>query len=290
MTVVRNYLREMRIHHYIKNLLILVPLICSGNLLNFEKLQNGICGSLAFCLVSSAIYFINDIKDIEKDKLHPTKRFRPIASGNIQIHSAIIFTIFLLILALMSNYICFTLFSSLLLLLYFIINIGYSFGLKNIPLLDICILVSGFLIRILYGAIVTDIQISHWLYLVVISVAFYLGLGKRRNELKYKGEYNTREVIQKYPFDFLDNNMYVFMSLIFVFYALWTVDKTTIVSYHGNELFWTIPIVIIIFLKYSLNIEKVSDGDPVEVLIHDKVLILLCILYCLLMVMLLYVV
>lgn len=285
---IKYLIKEMRVHHYIKNLLVFVPLACSGQFFNYGKLITSIYAFLSFCFISSAIYFINDIRDIEKDRNHPTKCNRPIAAGQISVKSAIVFTVFLIAVAIVFNVLCFNIYSSLLLLLYFAINLGYSFGLKNIPLLDIAILVAGFLIRALYGSVVTDIQISNWLYLVIISVAFYLGLGKRRNELTKQGE-DTRKVIKKYPFAFLDNNMYMCMALIFVFYALWTVDEKTIAVYHTSGLIWTVPVVMLIFMKYSLTVEGNSDGDPVEVLIHDKILVGLCVLYLILMFVLLYV-
>ena len=285
---IKYYFKEMRVHHYIKNLLVFVPLACSGQFFKSDKLIASIYAFLSFCFISSAIYFINDIRDAEKDRNHPTKCNRPIAAGQIPVKSAFVFSAFLIAAAIVFNVLCFNIYSSLLLVLYFAINVGYSFGLKNIPLLDIAILVAGFLIRALYGSIVTGIQISNWLYLVIISVAFYLGLGKRRNELTKQGE-DTRKVIKKYPFAFLDNNMYMCMALIFVFYALWTVDEKTIAVYHTGGLIWTVPVVMLIFMKYSLTVEGNSDGDPVEVLIHDKVLLILCLLYLLMMFFLLYV-
>lgn len=278
----------MRVHHYIKNLLVFAPLVCSGKLFAKEKMLACVFAFLAFCFVSSAIYCINDIRDVEKDRNHSTKCKRPIASGAISICAASIFAACLIALAVTFNCLCFNIHSSVLLLVYFVINIGYSFGLKSVPLLDIAILVAGFLIRSLYGSVVTDIQISSWLYLVIISVAFYLGLGKRRNELKKQGDQDTRDVIKKYPFAFLDRNMYMCMALTFVFYALWTVDEKTIAVYHSNRLIWTVPVVMLIFMKYSLTIEGNSDGDPVEVLIHDKVLLGLCLLYLIMMFALLY--
>lgn len=285
---IKYYLKEMRVHHYIKNLLVFVPLACSGQFFNQSKLISSIYAFLSFCFISSTIYFINDIRDIEKDRNHPTKRNRPIAAGQISIKSAVVFTIILIAIAIDFNVICFNIYSSLLLLLYFVINLGYSFGLKNIPLLDISILVTGFLIRALYGSVVTEIHISNWLYLVIMSVAFYLGLGKRRNELKRQGNGITRKVIKKYPLTFLDNNMYMCMGLSIVFYALWTVDEKTISVYNTERLIWTVPIVILIFMKYSLTVEGNSDGDPVEVLLHDKILVGLSLLYLLTMFVFLY--
>ena len=284
----KHYLREMRVHHYIKNLLVFLPLACSGQLLAAEKLLPAFFAFLSFCFVSSAVYFINDIRDAEKDRRHPTKRNRPIAAGLIPVRSAAVFAGVLILLAAVCNAFCFRLSSTLLLLLYFLLNLAYSFGLKRIPILDIVILAAGFLIRAVYGSIVTEIPMSDWLYLVIISAAFYLGLGKRRNELIRQGDGETREVIQKYTYPFLDSNMSICMGLVFVFYALWTMDARTLEAYHGNRLVWTVPLVMLVFMKYSLTVDGNSDGDPVEVLLHDKALLGLCALYLVLMLALLY--
>ena len=286
---IRSYLKEMRVHHYIKNLLVLIPLVCSGKLFSSDHPAAAVFAFLSFCMMSSAIYFINDIADMEKDKKHPTKCTRPIAAGEIPVRSAVAFTALLVLLSALFNGLCFHTQSTVLLAMYFLLNLCYSFGLKNVPLLDIALLVSGFVIRALYGAVVTNIHISNWLYFVVISGAFYLGLGKRRNEHKKQGNGDTRDVIAKYPLAFLDGNMNMFMGLMIVFYALWTVDSRTVEVYHSSRLIWTVPVVMLIFLKYSLTIEGDSDGDPVEVLIHDKVLVCFCLIYLLIMLMMLYV-
>ena len=279
----------MRVHHYIKNILVFVPLACSGELFDHKKLLSAAAAFFAFCFIASAVYFINDLVDAEKDRKHHIKCKRPIASGDIPKRAAIIFTVFLISLSMLFNYFCFNLTAFFLLILYFALNICYSSFLKNKPIIDIAILVSGFLIRALYGSKVTDIRLSNWLYLVILSGAFYMVLGKRRNEFKSHQNGETREVISKYPFSFLETNMHVFMTLIFVFYALWTVDQKTIVVYHTNNLIWTVPLIILIFMKYSLIIEGDSDGDPVDVLIHDKVLVFMCLLYLTIMFVMLYV-
>ena len=288
--MLKYYLKEMRVHHYIKNLLVFVPLICSGQILDPDKLLPSFYAFLSFCFISSAIYFINDIRDVEKDRNHPTKRNRPIAAGQIPIRSAVVCTVVLILLGVLFNCLCFHPLSTVLLAVYFLLNLGYSLGLKNVPLLDVTILAAGYLIRAMYGSVVTGIAMSDWLYLVIISAAFYLGLGKRRNELKKQGGEDTREVIRKYSFAFLDSNMYICMALVVVFYALWTMDAKTVEAYHGSRMVWTVPVVMLIFMKYSMTVEGNSDGDPVEVLLHDKVLLGLCAFYLLLMLALLYVI
>ena len=284
----KKYIKLMRIHHYIKNFLILVPLICSGQILDWEKLSKGTIAFISFCACSSIIYIINDIQDVEKDRKHPVKKNRPIASGKVKISQAYALIGVLIIVMLIFNALVFRVNSSLFLIVYVILNLGYSKGWKNIPLLDICILVSGFVIRILYGGIVTDIQISNWLYLTVFSISFYFALGKRRNELKQNKGAETRTVLKYYSEAFLDKNMYMFLCLANVFYSLWSMDEKIVDSHGGKDLIFTVPIVLVITMKYSLNIEGDSDGDPVEVLLHDKALILLCFVYTVVMLVILY--
>jgi 4-hydroxybenzoate polyprenyltransferase len=277
----------MRIHHYIKNILVFAALACSGQFFDVEKLSSAVAAFVAFSMVSSVVYIINDIRDREKDRKHPTKCNRPIAAGTVSVKSACVLAAVLLVIAVVCNGVTFRITSTLLLALYFALNLGYSFGLKNIPIVDISILVAGFLIRILYGAFVTGITISNWLYLTVIALSFYFALGKRRNELKQVGG-ETRKVLKAYPLNFLDKNMGMCLTLANVFYALWSMDEKTRAFYENDYLIFTVPIVLLITLKYSLDIEGDSDGDPVEVLLHDKVLLVLCTLYLTVMFLILY--
>ena len=278
----------MRVHHYIKNLLVFAALACSGQLFHFEKLTAGIAAFIAFCMVSSVVYIINDIRDVEKDRKHPTKCKRPIAAGTVSVKSAWGLAIVLLLIAIVCNCLSFHVISTLMLALYLILNLAYSFGLKNVPIVDVTILVAGFLIRILYGAFVTEITISNWLYLTVIALAFYFAFGKRRNELKQISDGETRQVLKAYPVNFLDKNMGMCLTLANVFYALWSMDERTVSLYNNRYLVFTVPIVLLITMKYSLDIEGESDGDPVEVLLHDKVLLALCVLYLAVMFAILY--
>ncbi len=166
------------------------------------------------------------------------------------------------------------------LLLYLVLNIAYSLGLKNVPIIDIAILASGFVIRVFYGGFITDVVVSKWLYLVIITGSLYMGLGKRKNELIASTD--TREVLKHYNKNFLDKNMYVCLALTDVFYALWTFELP------NDKITWTIPLFIIILMRYSLDVEGDSDGDPVEVILHDKVLIALGLIYAVCIFVLLY--
>jgi len=283
----KQYLKLMRPHHYIKNILVFAALACSGQIFNPQKFLADLLGFAAFCMISSVVYIINDIRDVEKDRRHPTKCRRPIAAGTVSIRNARILAAVLAVLAAVCNLMVFHSVATALLVLYLLLNLAYSFGLKNIPIVDITILVAGFLLRILYGALVSDIVISNWLYLTVIALAFYFALGKRRNELKQLGSGETRKVLKAYPVEFLDKNMNMCLTLAVVFYSLWSMADTTVAAY-GQYLVFTVPVVMLIMMKYSLNIEGDSDGDPVEVLLRDRVLLILCCIYLAAMFSILY--
>ena len=135
------------------------------------------------------------------------------------------------------------------------------------------------------GAVLTGTEVSEWQYLTVLSGAFYFSLGKRRNELQKKKDGDTRKVLKYYTRDFLDKNMYMCLALLNTFYALWCKDITNAGMKYAM---WTVPIVILICMKYSLTVEGNSEGDPVEVLLHDKVLMALCVVYGIVMVAMLY--
>lgn len=288
MKKIRYYIKLMRPHHYIKNLLIFAALACSGQLFLAAKFLSALLGFVLFCVSSSVIYIVNDIQDVEKDRMHPAKCRRPIAAGQISIKEARILACFLVLVIIVCCGIVFQPLACFLLLSYLVLNFVYSFGAKNIPLIDICILTSGFLIRVIYGAVITGITVSNWLYLTVITLSFYLAFGKRRNELKRLGDNSTRYALKFYSIDFLDKNMYMCLTLANAFYALWCMDGTTIKLHETQRLIFTVPLILLISMRYSMDVEGNSDGDPVEVLIHDKWILALSAIYFICMFVILY--
>lgn len=280
------YFRLMRIHHYIKNLLIFLPLCFSKRMFEPNLLLKTLSAFLSFSLLASFVYIINDIKDAPKDRLHSTKCKRPIASGEVKVSSALICAIALLVLVAAINiFLLGPSFASIMcLFMYIATNILYSYGLKQIPILDVAILAVGFFLRLLYGGLITKIEISNWFYLTTILGSLYLGFGKRRNEIKMEGT-DKRAVLKHYTYDFLDKNMYMCLSLAIVFYSLWTIDAA---NKNSSILIWTIPLLVLICIKYSFNIEKGGEGDPTEVILKDKTLIGMILLYAMIMFLILY--
>lgn len=289
MKKLKNYLKLIRIKHYLKNLLVFAPLLFSGNLFENNNLINTILAFISFSFIASVVYVINDIRDVEKDRLHPIKENRPIASSAVSKTEGIILAIILFIISVSINiFISTSPLSYVILLGYLFMNIAYSFGLKNIPIIDILILSIGFLLRVFYGAVILNINVSNWLYLTILAISFYLGLGKRRNEIDRSKD--SRKVLEQYNRAFLDKNMYMCLSLTIMFYSLWCVDPINTSRFSGiNYLLITVPLVILICMKYSLDIEGDSFGDPVDVVLSDKIMLALIAIYGILMLLILYV-
>jgi 4-hydroxybenzoate polyprenyltransferase len=278
----KKYIQLLRINHWIKNTLIFIPLFFTSELFSISFFISVFLGFICFSLLSSIVYILNDMRDIDEDRLHSFKCRRPLASGEITVPHAIavmviLFTALIALLAILlfRENLLYNLKSIGLMLLYIVLNIAYSWGLKNIPIVDVTILAFGFVIRVVFGALIIGVNVSVWLYLVITLCAYYMGLGKRRNEI-IGTETRTRAVMKFYTHNFLDKNMYMCQALCVVFYALWSIDSVTVQKFNTTAFVYTIPIILIIFFKYSLDIETCTDGDPTSVLLGDKVLLLLC--------------
>ena len=286
----KKYLKLIRVRHYIKNALIFLPVLFGKALFDVNIISDILLSFISFCALSSAVYIFNDLCDASSDRLHPVKSKRPVANGEISRKSAVVMIFVMLAVCVSANFFAggAKLMSWILILVYLLQNVLYSIKLKQIPILDIAILASGFVIRVFYGSAISGIAVSKWLYLTVIAVSFYLGLGKRRNELALLEENETRAVLKYYSYNFLDKNMYIFSALTIVFYSLWSVDSVTVEYFENNAMVWTVPIVIFICIAYSLSVEKRTADDPVDVLFDNKILMLLIALYGLAVVGIIY--
>ena len=273
----KKYLQLIRVKHWIKNLLIFIPMVC-GKVLNLDNLYTVILGFIAFSFGASFIYIINDIKDIEQDKLHERKKERPLAKGIIKKRDAIILAIVMLLLAFMLNYIIngsILNLSNYLLLAYIIINLLYSFYLKKIVIIDVLLLSLGFVLRVYYGASLVNISVSDYLFLTIFSASLFLSLGKRKKELLKNVMVRTN--LKDYNKSFLDNFQNIMLTLTLVFYSLWAKEQT------NSLMIYTVLFLTAIFMRYSLIVESRDDGDPTTVFYSDKPLIILCLLYGIIM-------
>lgn len=289
----KDYIKLIRVKHWLKNGLVFLPLFFSLNLFNWNMVLTCLIAFICFSLSASVVYVINDINDVDKDRKHPVKKNRPLASGAISIKMAYVtIAVLVALIAISSSYLFYLNHNGMVFgipLIYIFVNILYSLGLKNVPIIDVVILVSGFVMRVMYGGVVIDVAVSKFLYLMVIFGAFFLGFGKRRNEIIKNGK-KSRSVLALYNKEFLDKNMYVSLVLSVVSYSLWCVDVSTVNRVGNDYLFWTIPIIMVVFQLYSLDIEGDSHGDPIEVILSNKILIAVIVIYMFTLFIILYII
>lgn len=281
----KEWIKLLRLKHWVKNVLVLFPLFFSGRFLEPEILEQGIGAFFAFSFTASFVYVLNDTLDINEDKFHPKKKYRPLASGCISAKTAMTVAVVILITSILACCLLANrpLYSCTTLLLYVVLNVAYSLGLKNKPIVDVTILALGFLLRVLFGGFFCGIPVSSWLFLTVLAISFFLALGKRQGELATYG-ISARKSLSSYTSGFLEKNMYMFLGLGLAFYALWTFQRfhsfdatlnLTSIAYIAGIFFATV-----ICLRYSYDLEcGHTDGDPTEVLLHDKILIALVLLW-----------
>ena len=273
--MVKSILKLLRVKHWLKNGLIFIPLIFSVTF-STGDLKTAIIGFFLFSLSASIVYIINDIHDAKEDKRHTVKKHRPIASGKISPRTAwfIVATLALAVSLISAAYPPMQGWPLVILGIYITLNIAYSLRLKHIPIIDIFVLATGFVLRIVFGAVIFNTHLSDWLILTVLCGSLYMGIGKRRNELSQSKK--TRKVNKFYSFNFLNNSLYSFMALTVSFYSLWSISETSQIPY----VIYTVPLVMLILMSYNLRLEsKDCDGDPVNVLLSDKGLIILTVLY-----------
>lgn len=279
----KNYIELIRVKHWIKNFILVIPAFFGAALFDAKIIVKLIVGFMIFGFVSSAIYIVNDLCDIENDKKHPVKCKRPLASGTVSKTSALIILVLLVIPALVADFLlCGFTVGAFIPIIYFILNLLYSLGLKNKPVIDIVILVSGFFLRTIYGSVITGIRISGWLYLTIMALSLFMVFGKRRNEKMMCGN-NTRKVLAHYTENYLNSNMYMYLALFSVFYAIWSLNAS-----NSHVLIYTTPIVLIMVMRYTFTLENDSHGNPVDMILHDPMLIVLGAVYVLLIFLIIY--
>lgn len=266
------YFRLLRIPQWVKNFFLFAPLIFSKHLFEPSYFWTTVAAFFVFCFISSSVYTINDIADREVDKLHPTKRNRPIPAGKISVLSAI--TVAFLLIA-VAFFLSKGLSSKFLLIavVYFVLNLAYSFFLKRVILLDVFIIAAGFMLRVLAGAFAIDVQVSHWLVLCTLFVSIFLAISKRRGEMmlvQHMEGYEGRPVLRDYDVVFIDQMMTIAAAGMAISYALYTVAERT-VSIFGTEnlIFTTVFVLFGIFRYLYLVRVKQTDDNPTHLLITD---------------------
>jgi len=277
-------LEAMRIPHWIKNAFVVAPILFSGQFIYPWAWIRCLVALLSFCLLSSAVYLINDIADRNSDKMHPAKRNRPIPSGRLSPGLAAVSAIAIIIVALMLaawvtrvNYGPDVMFQRAGLLVwavvYLVLNLLYSIRLKSVVILDVIIVALGFVIRAIAGAAAITVPISPWLVVCTFTICLFIALGKRRSEIQDltpEESRATRKTNRAYDLPFIEHMLGVSASMAILTYSIYTLAPQTVERIGSPHMIWTIPLVVYGMFRYYLISSKCGRGDPVVVLLRDK--------------------
>lgn len=288
-TTARALLKTMRPRQWTKNLVVYAALVFDGKFLQPEPFLHTTVAFVLFCLTSSAVYLLNDLVDIEKDRAHPKKRNRPLAAGTLKPWVAVMAMVVLLVVAIPAGF-ALDWQLGVILVIYFLLNVAYSFFLKNIVIVDALTVAAGFLLRVAAGAVVVEVErFSPWLYVCILMIALLIAFGKRRAELvALTGEAgNHRAILDEYTVDFLDQLIGLITAATIVAYSVYTFSAENLPDNHLMML--TIPIVMYFLFRYLYLIRvKGEGGAPDELIFKDKPLFASAVLWALVAVGVLY--
>jgi 4-hydroxybenzoate polyprenyltransferase len=268
----KNIITLIRPHQYVKNLFIFLPIFFAGLITSPELLINTFIAFAAFSISASAIYILNDYLDIEEDRQHPKKKYRSLASGSISKKDAIsLMSIFFIVgISLMT---ALSLQAVAILAVYITLNIGYSFYLKHIAILDVTIIATGFVLRLFVGSTVTGIPLSMWIVIMTFLLALFMALAKRRDDILIflntgKG---TRKVIDGYNIQLIDGVMMIMASVVIVAYILYTTSIAVVQRWQSEYLYLTALFVVLGIMRYlQIAFVEKDSGSPTKIVLKDK--------------------
>jgi decaprenyl-phosphate phosphoribosyltransferase len=269
----KSYIKLVRPKHWAKNLFLFLPSFFAGTVFDIVNVQHLIGGFFCFSFLASSIYIINDYRDIDDDRKHPEKYKRPLASGEVSKPAALILCA---VLALAGIAIAWNIDTSGKFLfvasIYYLMNIGYSFGLKNISIIDILIVATGFVLRVKGGAIIADVNTTSWFVIMTFLLALFMAIAKRRDDVLLKATTGTvmRKSMKGYSLEFLNTLLGLFCAILIVSYINYTVSPVTYNKF-GHRMYYTSLFVIAGIMRY-LQITFIHNkaGSPTEILYKDR--------------------
>jgi len=269
--MLKHLLKTMRLRQWTKNGFVFFALIFDQQLFLREPFIRTLEGFFLFCLISSTVYLFNDITDIEADRQHPEKKHRPLASGKLPITVAMTAAFILALVSLILGYFLAPYFAGII-ALYFVINLLYSRWLKHVPILDVLIISSGFVLRVAAGVVLITVErFSPWLYMITVLFSLYIGLGKRRAEMNLlaQGAGAHRKVLDGYTIPLLDQYITIVSGMTIIAYSLYTFSAPNLPENHTMML--TIPFVVYGIFRYLQLIQTGhAAGSPDEVALKDR--------------------
>ena len=282
-------LRSMRLSQWTKNVIVYAALVFDGQLLDAEPFWRTTWVAICFCLVSSSVYLMNDLADIEKDRQHPRKRLRPLPSGQLNPFVAAVAAFVLAIIGMAGSF-WITPWVGAVTGLYLVMNVAYSFYLKNVVIVDVMVLSLGFLLRVIAGVLVVHVaNFSPWLYVCVTLLSLFLGFGKRRHEITLLAgdAASHRASLEQYNLPLLDQLIGLVTTSTLVAYTLYTFESPTALA--GWRMMLTVPFVFYFIARYLYLIHvKKLGGAPDELLLKDRPLLINSVLWATSVVVLIY--
>ncbi len=263
----------LRVSHWVKNLFIFLPLFFSGEFLSdTSKILNACVAFFAFSFAASSIYILNDIRDVEDDRLHPKKKNRPFAANKVKISTGIGIAVLLILLATTIGFFVNTKFL-IVLGIYFVMNVFYSLGLKNVSVLDIVIIATGFLLRIIAGGLAVEVFISQWILIMTFLLALFLALAKRRDDLLIylKSGKKMRASLGGYNLDFVNVLLSILAGVIFIAYLMYTLSEEVVHRLEAPYLYATSLFILLGIIRYlQLTFVYQKSGNPTEIFLKDR--------------------
>ena len=272
---IRHIIKVARPTHWIKNLFVFLPVFFGGGLLNTSEAVSAALTFLSFSLAASAIYCLNDIIDVNADRAHPVKCKRPIASGAITIPQAygmmaLSMLVSIVLMFLLPAGQTKTIF---VIVAYFLINVAYCLRLKDYAIIDVCIIASGFVLRILAGGYATDVQLSKWIVLMTFLLTLFLAFAKRRDDVLRMNTTGQapRANTSRYNLTFINQAITITAGVMLVCYVMYTVSPEIIAQFGTDKLYLTSILVILAILRYlQISFVDEKSGDPVKVALSDR--------------------
>lgn len=270
------FIRLFRLHHWIKNFFLFIPVFFAVEFFNTQKLIHTLIGFIAFGFAASAIYIFNDIRDIEEDRVHPRKSSRPLASGEVAVNTGYILLVISGIVSFIVAYLLGIEFA-IVLLIYVVLNIGYSLGLKNRSILDILILASGFELRVIAGGVAADVHMTQWLMVMIFLLALFLAIAKRREDVRLyiKDGSVTRKSSAGYNIEFLNASLIFSASIIVVAYIMYCLTSEVAIALNSQYLVGTTVFVLAGLMRYlQIALVENNAGSPTKIIYTDKFVII----------------
>ncbi|MGA2222949.1 MAG: UbiA prenyltransferase family protein [Syntrophobacteraceae bacterium] len=269
------YIQLARPNQYVKNGFLWLPIFFGYKLGDSQAVLNTLWAFFAFSFAASAVYALNDIKDIKDDREHPEKQLRPLASGALSQSNAIIFLICILSASFSVSIALLPRAFLLILIAYLLLNVGYSFRLKHVAIIDVVCIAIGFVLRILAGGVVSDVPISHWIVIMTFLLAILLALGKRRDDLLLSAKgFSTRKSLNGYNLEFVSMSMIIMTSVVIMAYLLYCISPDVVQKHGTHNLYFTGFWVIVGLLRYlQITFVEARSGSPTLILLHDYFLL-----------------